>query len=1052
MQVISSLHPFQPKRKTFTLTDSMTLHDIAVLAGADDWFFEEGRIEVCGKAWPRELWPYVKAKPFTTIELKVVVHGGFFKKIGLLLATVALVAATGFIGAGGLASLGFGSAFAAGSLGASLASAAVGIGGQLLLKALTPSPTVQGSEANARQELSQAGISGNPLQRGDVLPCLVGKFRYSPPQIIPPYTALKKGVIWAHAMYGLNGRNLIEDVLMNGVSIDSIPGVEYEVREGSGAEEDTFLSDSYRIPDTSQTELSTFKLVIDKSDGRYLDNQSVPSESAPKWHPYRMKADADEFHIRLLFDGPIMDQAAAGHSVPFRLRFRKVGDVSYRNGPEIHIHDLRLAGGFRQEFKIVRGIPRGGQWTARNDKFTAHVALKKSIYGATIWEADSYFVQSAFPATIVPVLTGYTGSGVTVSASSEFGAGTEAWKAFDFSPLATYWQPTADSLPAWIKVDHGTGVTATLRSFALRYVAATSNARDGYLEGSNDDSTWTRIATFDTFGGQGDYVAQCEVIQAFRYHRLTVSSNCGAASELFRLYGLFLSEENAVGQAKDASDNISVPLAEMARYVTLDEDGATIYLDPDDWDEGDYDIEVMRGWAYLQSQVSFDVSGVQTDRFRYNGTDDNFGFFDYKLETPKGAVSVYTIDLSQNKINSKCFVEVVTQVFNTRPIRADIEARLTRIAVKVPGLQVDSVSALFTGYAREWDGFGWESTPVPTQNPAAWYRDALLLAQKFAEPLPGEVISEHSLETFFEHCDAKGYSCNAVFQGRSMLEVLRVIASCGFASTRQSSVYGVVIDRDRSLDDPVGIITPQNSRDLGTYVTYENVPHGLLVSYADEDDDYRIKEVTVYREGYDSTNATDVQSPETYYGLTTEARAIERATYDLGQLVKRNIEYRREMELEALTYDRGDLVILADEVVARDSYYALIKEVLTSGGNVTGLVLYSICRMSESADSVLSSPDILDVTDLDAPQDFGIAIKQRDSVVFTAAINEQADTDTVTFSTPVADTGQFMVDYPVAIGPLGNEAKKVIVRNLEQSGEGRYTLYLIPMANEIIPT
>lgn len=1037
MHVVAALHPFKPKRESFVMREGMTLKDIALEVGVEDWFFEEGEIIIAGVSYNRELWAYVRPKDHAFIELRVTVHGGLFKKIGLLLATVALVAATGFIAGGGLATLGFGAAFGAGTLGSALAASALGFAGQLLLKALTPTPTLSSPDGNARQELSQAGIAGNPVQRNDVLPCITGELRYSPPQIIPPYTTLEKGTIWAHAMFGLNGRNAIQDIMVNGVDIDALPNVRYETREGSGGEADTFLSSDYRVQDSSQLELSTFKLVIDKSDGKYVEDQAVPSNSAPKWHRYRKTADADELHMRLLFDGPIMDQTGAGHSVPFRIRMRKVGDVSWRNGPEIHIHDLKLAGGFRQEIKLVWGILSGGQWTARNDKFTTHVALKRSEYGATVWDADSYFVQSDYPTNAIPTLTGYTGSGVTVSASSEFGAGTEAWKAFDFSPLATYWQPTADSLPGWLKVDHGTGITKTIRSFVIRYVAATSNARDGYLEGSNDNTTWTQIAEFDTYGGQGEYVGQCDVIGAYRYHRMTFISNCGAASELLRVYGLYLSEENAVGQAKDSSDNLTVPFTEMARYVALTEDGATIYLDPASWDAGEYEIEIMRGWAYAQSSVLFDSSAVLTDIFYYGGTYDNFGFFDYTTTTPKGGVDTYVIDLAQHKINSKCLVELTTEVFNERPIRADIEARLTRIALRAPGIQIDSVSALFTGYAREWDGFVWGSVPVQSRNPAAYIRDALLLSEKFALPLPGEIIHEYSLEAFFEDCDTNGYTCDAAFHGRSMEEALRVMASCGYASLRQSSVFGVVMDRDRSALIPVGIISPENSRNLGVTISYEKIPHGLRVSYADSTDDYRIKETTVYRDGYSAATATDVRSEDTYVGLTTEAKAIARGNYNLKQMTMRRIEYRREMSTEALTYGRGDLVILADDVVTRYVYYGLIKEVLSSGGFVTGLVLYSTAKLSSAAEDFLASGNM------------GAVIALRYGSTLTVQIDETTDTDTITFTTPVADSGQFVVKRTVAIGPLGNEAKRVIVRGIERRGPDEFRLYLVDEANEI---
>lgn len=1066
MRVETSFHPMAA-RKEFSVYPGMSLAAIAHQAikleadclGRDvaeyQWFFEAGDITVNGKRYNRDLWACTKPKPGTIIELKVTVHGGLFGKIALVLAAVALTVVTAGIASGGIAtllSLGASSTFAAGGLGASLLAGFVGFAGQTLLKALTPSPTLA-ANAGAVAELSQAGVAGNPVQRGGVLPSITGTLTYSPPTIVPPYTTLENGVLWGHTMVGLNGRCAVNGLLLNGVDIDATSQVEYDVREGSGAEADTFMSADFRLQVPRQLEVSTFKLKPD-SGGSTLEDSVVPDNSAPHWHRYRKAAEANEFHFRLLFDGPIIDQTAKGHAVPFRLRARLRGETAWRNLPQIHIKDIKKAGGFRQELRLVFAVPKGGQWVSRNDELYSHAALKQSKFGAITWDADSYFVQSAIPTTVVPVMTASTTSGVTVSASTEFDGTTQGWKAFD-NNTATYWRPSANSLPAWVKVVHA--AAKTIRSLGIRYAAAaTSNVGAGLLEGTNDGTTWTTLLEFEMGSGTGDYWAQLDVIGSYSQHRLTITANAGAASEELRIHEIVLSEGNSISQAIDSNDDFRTPFNQSARYVQLHADGATIYLDPASWPEGEYEIEIKRGLAYKQSDLDLDSSTLlwQSDLLTYAETANNHHFFDYTTVS-KGDFSQSTINLSQSKINSRCVIDLTTEVWSMRPIRAEVEAGLCRIAVRAPGVQIQGISATFTGYARPYLGGGlWSDEEVPCRNPAAYYRDALLLHHKMAEPLPGELIQENTLGEFFDWCEpgggsVDGFTCDAVFVDRTVDDVLRVLASCGYASTRQGNMYGVVIDRDRSAMVPVGCITSENSRAEPIEINFDAIPHGIVASYFDEDADYQQKEVTVYRAGYSAETATDVRSEGPYIGLTTAAKATARATYNLNQMRWRNITYPRIMSEEAMIYGRGDLVRLADEIVDRHIYSGLIKEVVSNAGFVTALQLYAVQKISESASDPTAWPDIDAVPDVDALVDFGATITLRQGSTVTAAIVEQTDTDTITFVTPIADTGQFARWLPVSIGPLGREGRDVIVLHKEKVGDGEWCVSCIDVANQV---
>ncbi len=95
----------------------------------------------------------------------------------------------------------------------------------------------------------------------------------------------------------------------------------------------------------------------------------------------------------------------------------------------------------------------------------------------------------------IPVMTGYTTSGVTISASSENDTGAfPAWRVADSTYTSWYANESGDTGEQWVKVDFGPGVTKQVQRVIL-YAPVTSPERmpkDFTLEYSSNDSTWTQ--------------------------------------------------------------------------------------------------------------------------------------------------------------------------------------------------------------------------------------------------------------------------------------------------------------------------------------------------------------------------------------------------------------------------------------------------------------------------------------------------------------------------------------------------------------------------------
>ncbi len=90
-----------------------------------------------------------------------------------------------------------------------------------------------------------------------------------------------------------------------------------------------------------------------------------------------------------------------------------------------------------------------------------------------------------------------TSGGTTVSASSENSGAEDANNAVDNSDNSEWLSDTGASLPQWFKIDFG--VTQTVEKFSLKSqrIVTGRTATYWYVEGSNDDTTWDLIHSYE---------------------------------------------------------------------------------------------------------------------------------------------------------------------------------------------------------------------------------------------------------------------------------------------------------------------------------------------------------------------------------------------------------------------------------------------------------------------------------------------------------------------------------------------------------------------------
>ena len=1050
MQVELRPSPVLPPSYSMALTGRKSVHRILREAGAPDWFMDYGVIRLNGVVVPREQWRHVKVKPEADglLELCVVPQKGNLLPI---LASVALVAVTAGIGAGALGPAGiglFGASFAAGGIGASATAAAVGIAGQLAISMLTKPPQ-EAAQAEQR-ELSQAGISANGVNKFNPLSVVYGNNLYSPPHISEPYTTYDNDELTVHTIYGTQGRRAIDNIQINGSAIALLEGLNYETREGGPADSALTLCQLTCIQQDSDVVISKFTL---EHSGLFvrLADQATPDESAPAYHYFRTDGEVDEIWLRYLAPGGfIQAQSGVDTAVPVRIEIRKVGDSTWRKLPTVHINDLKLGSPMRFEVKLkFQTQPSGRHFSNAKTFFNTYELSNIAGIGQTFeYQADAYFQNSSWVFTSqLPVMTAATTSGVTMSASSELGASQAAWKAADafFTTTNTSWQPANNSLPAWLKVDFG--LAKTIRSYRLNSGEAfdtvpTTAPLTWYVEGSNDDTNWTRldvenvdISALPLMSG----IYQVGTPGSYRYYRWNFLSNNGAANNQINVSHMVPFLFDAIGidmQLGAASHNgfaclHSVGSTPRCAYGSLTKDGATFYLDPAQFLPGAYEVRTKRGRAY--------------ERANFNEKTYDFGspadFFEYNL-----VGTYYEVTTAQRDFRTDMLLEVFSSVSYDKPVDT---SGVACIAVEMKNTVINSVAAEFSSYAPVYSSGVWTDVEAVTANPAALYR-WLEIGHANPVPTPGEIIDENAFVAWYERCEALGYEANFIAQSKSLAEVKKVLAYCGFADPRDTNLVSIAEDYDRSGDAISQMLSPLNSRNLGTDLTLPRLPHAIYAEYFDAADDYKVRRDIIYRDGFDVNTATYFDTL-TYEGFTNTTKVAARAAFDLLQMQARSRAYTREIGIEGYSLKRGDLVGLNDDTLDKQQARGVIRSIQTSGGNITGITVDNIIAFSAGQGDIENVNDISTLTDiLNTDTPFGVAIRIADGTSTARPLSNVTDSNVCTFTTPFTESGSGIEVGQLAVfGISGREFRRAIVIDVTPNDLETRTIILRDEAPEL---
>jgi len=210
-----------------------------------------------------------------------------------------------------------------------------------------------------------------------------------------------------------------------------------------------------------------------------------------------------------------------------------------------------------------------------------------------------------------------------------------------------------------------------------------------------------------------------------------------------------------------------------------------------------------------------------------------------------------------------------------------------------------------------------------------------------AVPLPNSRLDIEALQDWHEYCEDNDITYNAIidFSG-SVFERLNEIAAAGNATlTLVDNKWSVIIERPQTVVSQH--FTSANTWGYRCDRTFVKVPHAFRVSFINEEKGFLQDEMVVYDDGYDSTNATDIQGIE-FPGITNPDQIYRKARRYIAILKLRPAVHSFYVDAEHLVSPRGSLVKFSNDVVSVGLLSGYIKKIITDGAStplVTGVQL-----------------------------------------------------------------------------------------------------------------
>lgn len=260
-----------------------------------------------------------------------------------------------------------------------------------------------------------------------------------------------------------------------------------------------------------------------------------------------------------------------------------------------------------------------------------------------------------------------------------------------------------------------------------------------------------------------------------------------------------------------------------------------------------------------------------------------------------------------------------------------VDRPMAMVAVRVRAThqlsgQLDNFSALASRVCLDWDHVTQAWVTRATSNPASLFR--LVLGHPSnpkAVTTAGMDLAQ--LQDWHDFCRQKGLEYNRVLDqvGTSLRDALTEIAAAGRASPRWDGMrWGVVIDRPSDLI--VDHISPRNSWGFSLRRGYTERPHGMVVRFQDETNDFKETQRVIPWPGH--SGPIELTEQLDLPGITRPSLIFREAIRRMHEVMERPDIYEVTQDGAVRVATRGDTVALSHDVLSKVQMTARVKDVV----------------------------------------------------------------------------------------------------------------------------
>ena len=349
-----------------------------------------------------------------------------------------------------------------------------------------------------------------------------------------------------------------------------------------------------------------------------------------------------------------------------------------------------------------------------------------------------------------------------------------------------------------------------------------------------------------------------------------------------------------------------------------------------------------------------------------------------------------TTDTSSTQIFDEVYLTAIRTIRNEDPVDSPVPVAKTAMVIQATDQLnnvVDEFNGLVTTVAKNYQPGSPSWVEEATQNPASLFRHVLQGGAN-ASPVPDSRIDLTNLIDWFNFCETKGFKFNMIRDFKtSIWETLADVAAAGRAAPTQiDGKWGVVYEQVQAL--PTSHVTPRNSFDFRAEKFFVDLPHAWRIPFANEDESYRVDERIVYRDGYTSVNATDFEQLE-LPGITDKEQIFKMGRFRIAQTILQPERWSFKQDMEYLTFQRGDKILITHDVLLVGLYYGRIKSVTLTG--------------SPAVD--VSEVELDEEVTMESGKSYGISIRTINGQ-YTQEVNTVVGTTkTLTLTTPISGVG-----------------------------------------------